>query len=230
MIYAIGDIHGMRNKIISLYDKILFDAKDEKSTIVFLGDYVDRGLESKETLDFLLSLKDSDQINHIFLKGNHEQMMVDFYYRNMSDHVYLLNGGRETLYSFYCVTAEDFYNPNEMVHPYIQWMKDLPFIHRIGNYVFVHGGYDTRKSFDEQEEDVVLWKRVSPYCEFNEYVNCEYIIVHGHTPKTEPFIAPNEINVDTGSCFDDGKLTAVCLPENYNADLPLLEQIRFLTA
>lgn len=213
MIYAIGDIHGSYSKLKELYSKILSDINsydDKTGTIVFLGDFVDRGTHTREVLDFLMGLKDSENIKHIFVKGNHEDMMYDFYYNNLSKEMYLANGGVQTLDSFECATSKDFCL-NENIKPYIDWIGSLPPIHIIERYAFVHAGYDTRKSFDEQNPVVLLWKRVSPYSEYCEYVDCEYMVIHGHTPHKLPRIHMNEINVDTNACYE-GDLTAVCLP------------------
>lgn len=217
MIYAIGDIHGMFDKLKRLYSLILLDITSkgyEENTIVFLGDYVDRGPDSKDVLDFLMGLTDTENITHIFLKGNHEQMMIDCY-NNFSQNavrMYLVNGGYETLLSFDCATQESFCG-NDRFKPYIDWVNDLPAIFIEGPYAFVHGGYDPNFPPSQQREEVLLWKRTNDYNRFIAYRDCDYIVVHGHTPHREYQIFPNEINVDTAACFPDGKLTAAVLPD-----------------
>lgn len=245
MIYAIGDIHGMYTKLTRLYRMITMDIASHgitDATIIFLGDYVDRGPQSDKVLDFLMSLKDTDSLTHIFLKGNHEDMMVDNYYRDGHITMWLTNGGRETLDAFGIDWPDNFYN-NSDLKDYIIWCKKLPTMHIIGPYAFVHGGYDCKFPPHEQRNEVLMWKRVTPYMEGREYNNCDFIIVHGHTPFKEAQVHTNEINVDTFACYD-GPLTAVRLPndltdqalalsdtvttESINAALSA--EIKFLTA
>lgn len=245
MIYAIGDVHGMFHKLERLYaqimDDIVFQNLDH-ATIVFLGDYVDRGPDTDRVLDFLMELEDTDTLKHIFLRGNHEDMMVNVYYRDGHVDMWVENGGRQTLDAFECVTHHDFYE-NPRLREYMIWCACLPFMHIMGRYVFVHGGYDMRKTPGEQQKEYVMWKREVPYTLGREYDDCEFVVVHGHTPHPEPQVFKNEINVDTWACYA-GKLTAACLPEDigvYTAneisnmtekqvDALINEEIRFLTA
>lgn len=105
MYYAIGDIHGEITLLKSLYSKILTlieDTHDQNPVIVFLGDYVDRGEDSKAVLDFLMDLKDTDTLSHVFIKGNHEDLMIqasEGLKNNNSwpSRVWLQNGGTKTL-------------------------------------------------------------------------------------------------------------------------------------
>ena len=216
MVYAIGDIHGMINKLERLYAKILQDIKVhnvDDATIIFLGDYVDRGPCSKEVLDFLMELKDTDTIKHIMLKGNHEEMLVETYYNpsNLAArHVYLRNGGIEGMDSFNYVKHFPTVHDAPEFLPYIKWMDALPIKHKIEEYVFVHGGYDMRLSYDDQLDEVLVWKRTKKSA--FSYRECEYIIVHGHTPFIDPVNYPQEIGVDTGAHWaNDTYLTAVAL-------------------
>jgi serine/threonine protein phosphatase 1 len=245
MIYAIGDIHGAFDKLNRLYCMIITDIdrfKIERATIIFLGDYVDRGPEPKKVLDFLMDLEDTDKIQHIFLKGNHEDMMVNNYYRDGHVDMWVTNGGRETLDAFECVTPEDFYG-NPKLEKYIIWCKKLPLLYIIGKYAFVHGGYDPKQLPGNQHPNVLLWKRSTPYMLGKEYDDCIFTVVHGHTPHAEPQKFRNEINVDTFACYN-GKLTAARLPEDITAynkneldrmhpkavDLIINEKITFLNA
>jgi serine/threonine protein phosphatase 1 len=221
MIYAIGDIHGTYVKLIRLYQKIMLHMKYngvKRATIIFLGDYVDRGPHPHKVFDFLMNLKDTDEIKHIFLKGNHEDMMIHAY--DGADYkVWVANGGRDTLNAFDIGCPEDFVG-NEEVKPYIDWCRQLDVMHVVGKYIFVHGGYDPKRPPNDQKDEVLMWKRSTPYMDGREYETCDYTIVHGHTPHKEPKMYKNEINVDTFAYYD-GPLTAVAIPEDitqYNAD------------
>jgi len=244
MIYAVGDIHGMFDKLKTLHNKIIADIAyhgGTHATIVFLGDYVDHGPKPAEVLDFLMGLKNTDKLTYIVLKGNHEDMMVNNYYRNGHCDMWVTNGGRETLDAFGCVTILDFYN-NRQFKDYMIWCEALPTLHVMGRYVFVHGGYNPKLPPEEQNPDLLMWKRDNTY-NWMQYKECEFVVVHGHTPHVEPQVFTNEINVDTYA-WRDGKLTAVCLPQDiadYTAEelnamtteqvnIIINEKIRFLTA
>lgn len=216
LVYAIGDIHGMVNKLERLYAKILLDIKShnvDDATIVFLGDYIDRGPCSKEVLDFLMSLRDTDNLKHIMLKGNHEEMIVSAYHNpeNLAvRQVWLANGGIQCRESFNCLTRDFTRHQAPEFLPYIMWLDALPLKYKVDDYVFVHGGYDMRKSYDEQEDEVLVWKRTKKSA--FTYRECEYIIVHGHTPFIDPLNYPKQIGIDTGAYWADAtKLTAVAL-------------------
>ena len=216
MVYAIGDIHGMINKLERLYDKILLDIKFfgvDDATIIFLGDYMDRGPDGKGVLDFVMGLKDTDELKHIALKGNHETMFTIPYFDAENVHyrtMFLEQGGMETLESFgYGSWFPTVFTAPEL-RPYMDWMHSLPVKHKIEEYVFVHGGYDTRFSYEAQIEPVLLWKRTPKTA--MTYFDCDHIIVHGHTPDINPISYPREIGVDTGAHWsNDTKLTAVAL-------------------
>lgn len=247
MIYAIGDIHGSYYKLVALYKQIMSDIarlKLDHATIIFLGDYVDRGPDSDRVLDFLMGLEsaNTDGLQHIFLKGNHEDMMVNVYHRNGHVDMWVTNGGRATLDAFECATEMDFYE-NPKFREWMNWCATRPTLYVMGRYAFVHGGYDCRVSTSKQNPDVLMWKRVSDYMWGKDYENCEFVVVHGHTYTPKPLMFKNEVGIDTGAC-SGGVLTAACLPEDIgmysaeeienmssaNVDSILNEEIYFLNA
>lgn len=222
VIYAVGDVHGKINKLKGLYTKILQDYSNYKSKydceIIFLGDYIDRGEDSRGVLNFLMSLEDTDKIKHTFLLGNHELMLMDAYKsfhdtKNPLDtliNFYLIHGGRDTMHSYDVKNVEDFFRSSEL-KSHLNWMYELLLKYKINDFVFVHAGYDFRIPYNDQNQNVLLWKRTKNK---NEYKSCDYVIIHGHTPITTgvPEFSPNEINADTGACFDSTfPLTAIKL-------------------
>ena len=100
--FAIGDIHGCINLLEALWDEI--DFNQEKDTLVFIGDYIDRGPDSREVVDFILDLK--KKLNVICLKGNHEQMLLTYYLYNSYKDFYLINGGTSTVMSYGLVDSD----------------------------------------------------------------------------------------------------------------------------
>lgn len=218
MLYAIPDIHGRFDLIAKLYQAIQEDIQKIKdpqgSIIVFLGDYVDRGSNSKEVLDFLMSLQNTDNIEHVFLLGNHEDMMV----RGLSGddaqwHCWLHNGGSKTLKSFGFEVPYSVSTMEKVLQPYIEWLKGLPFYYEKYDYIFCHSGYmrtDFNISLDVQRE-LLIWGRPSKNC----YVGFNKLVVHGHTPtdNVKPYIEINRINLEIAGWWGDyNTLLAARLP------------------
>ncbi len=205
---AIGDIHGCVQSLKALWKK-LEDHAD--ATHVFIGDYIDRGPDSKGVVDFLLEVK--DQRNCVFLRGNHEQMLLETY-KTGDSYNWLMNGGQTTLNSYGAGnSAENI--PDEHLEFY---ENTLPF-YETDNYFFVHAGTPPYQSIEESKNDpesihFFLWGR--------EHIDSfetpwEKTVVFGHTPRPYPIQKNRMIGIDTGCVYDKlgyGKLTAVVLPEN----------------
>lgn len=196
MLYAIGDIHGEYDMLLALYEKIRIHSRGEASTIVFLGDYVDRGQKSKQVLDFVMT-EGRRNFSFVCLKGNHEQLMTE------GSDMWLINGGRETKLSFVTPDNTDGLIPQK----YIDWMKYLPTLYETEKFIFVHAGLSPGLTAQETSEAVRLWTRF-------EFLTSEYDwgkrVIHGHTPSRQVEVKPNRINIDTGAVFYD-TLTAVSL-------------------
>lgn len=224
MIYAIGDTHGKLALVKKLYDAIIADVDKIKdptgSIIIFLGDYVDRGEDSKGVLDFCMSLTDTEDVKHIFLYGNHEDLMFESMYNGNHGHysTWMNNGGLQTLKSF-GFDAPPEGNYDEVLKPYLEWIKNLPFYYLKDDYVFCHSGYfrnDFNISLDVQK-DMLIWGRPHP----GMYHGNGKVVVHGHTITRdgEPYMDLNpvnypevsRINIDVGS-FYYNKLCAARLP------------------
>ncbi|KLO23634.1 metallophosphoesterase [Marinitoga sp. 1197] len=212
MIWIISDIHGMYEKLLKLINKI-----PENDKIIFLGDYIDRGPDSKKVLDLLMKLRNRS----IFLKGNHEDMMIDYIEKKgkYAEGVWFRNGASATLKSF----------NNNIEEKYFKFIKSLKLYHieqlNEQKYLFVHGGIRYGIKLTDQNEKDLLWIRDEFYMKNKRYEN--YIIVHGHTPtfyitgKYEIYFHKNEknkiisIDIDTG-CVYGGKLSALGIDKNNN--------------
>ncbi len=220
-VYAIGDIHGRLDLLEKLHLTILDDAKDAfvsdmTVTLVYLGDYIDRGPQSKGVIDCMVGEWPSE-INPVFLCGNHEATLLNF----LDDHS-VLNawrnfGGVETLHSYGVDVSllretdgllriqREF---KERIPPdHLQFYQTLQTTAMIGGYFFVHAGVRPGVSLDQQKEDDLLWIR-DEFLESNKFHG--KVIVHGHSPSEQPEIWPNRINVDTGA-YLTGKLTCLVL-------------------
>ncbi len=201
-IFAIGDVHGCYERLGILLKKLHIKEDD---VLLFLGDYIDRGENSKKVVDKVISLK--SQHNTITLLGNHEKMLLDVLQKNLSIETWLFNGGETTLLSYGIKT----YNVSSNLFPpeHIQFFKNLVLYYETDRYIFVHAGLKPNVALEEQSIDDLVWIRD----EFI-YSDCDFgkIIVFGHTPLAEPLFMKNKIGIDTGAVYG-GKLTCLVLPE-----------------
>ncbi|WP_212747549.1 metallophosphoesterase family protein [Fodinibius saliphilus] len=204
---AIGDIHGCLRSMEALLEK-LETYKDRK--FVFVGDYIDRGPNSREVVDRLLDLR--NEVDTVFLRGNHEQMLLDAVHKDKRS-MWMMNGGRTTLQS-YGIDNELAHLPDE----HIQFYENTQMYYNTDNYFFVHAGLSPAKTISQsiKEEDEVkefLWERSHLKTIETAW---EKIVVFGHTPTREPVQRDMMIGIDTGCVYSRsgyGKLTAVKLPE-----------------
>lgn len=201
--FAIGDIHGCFDKLRKLIDKINIDFN--RDTLVFLGDYIDRGPNSYEVVDYLINLKKTYR-NIILLKGNHEEML-ERYLDGSDKLVYLANGGRQTVDSYLSKRESD---DQGLIPPeHLEFFKKLYLFYQTENYIFVHAGVREKVPVEKQGPEDLLWIR-------QKFIRSDYDfgkrIVFGHTPLAEPLVQPNKIGVDTGAVYGN-KLTCVKLPE-----------------
>jgi len=217
-IYCIGDIHGRADLLQQLHQQIQTDASDYKhdKTIIYLGDYIDRGEQSKEVIDILLSNPLPD-FEPIFLQGNHEEIILGFIAYPVAAASWLSFGGREALNS-YGIPLAHVPNQQEIIQLSKQLDNKLPDSHRdffenckdshqCGNYYFVHAGILPGVALNEQILEDKLWIR-------GEFLESKKdhgaIIVHGHSISFEPQFLPNRIGIDTGA-YNTGVLTCLVL-------------------
>ncbi|MDZ7597969.1 MAG: metallophosphoesterase family protein [Desulfobacterales bacterium] len=202
-IYAIGDIHGCADKLRRLIDQLAIDPKQDQ--LVFVGDYIDRGPDSFEVVDYLLGLK-SIFPNVVFLKGNHEQMLED-YLAGPDKLTFLINGGQATLDSY----LRHRPSPQGPVFPlrHQVFFRGLRLFYETENYLFVHAGLKPKVPLAQQHPGDLLWIRsqfIYSDVDFGKQV------VFGHTPFPEPLVQANKIGIDTGAVYGH-QLTCVKLPD-----------------
>lgn len=210
-IYAVGDIHGRFDKLLGLLNRIEIDFNSDR--LVFLGDYVDRGEQSYEVIEYLVDLKNRHPYPRtVFLKGNHEDMM-EKYLAGKDRLTWLINGGQQTLES-YMQHHEDSEAPL-IPESHRQFFDTLQLYHESENYIFVHAGLRKNVPLEKQKPEDLMWIR-------KKFIDTDFdfgkIVVFGHTPLQEPLLRPNKIGIDTGAVYGN-KLTCVRLPELvfYNA-------------
>ncbi len=230
-VYAVGDIHGRADLLERLLDDLDEDlgegTYEGRPILVFLGDYVDRGFQSKSVLDILLSERLSGYETY-FLKGNHEAAMLQFLQDAGIGPRWAEYGGVETLVSYNVQPPRTRTNLEEwerasgqlnaaMSDAHKHFLLNLDLSVRIGDYLFVHAGVRPGVALDQQTERDLLWIREEFLQDRRE---CEAVIVHGHTPTSSPFRDSRRIGIDTGA-YLSGKLTAVRLEK---------DKVEFLTA
>lgn len=216
-VVAIGDAHGRLDLVENLWAQI--DAASRLSsarrrTLIFIGDYVDRGLQSRELIDRLL--RGFAGFETHYLKGNHDDTLLQFLADPTIGDAWRNFGGLETLRSYgvahpqgknWSQTRSEF--AAALPHEHLAFFKNLKLHVTLGDYLFVHAGLKPRVPLEEQSETDLLWIRE----EFLEStVNFGRVVVHGHTPTDAPVVRANRIGIDTGA-YITNNLTAVVLEE-----------------
>lgn len=222
-IYAIGDIHGRFDLLQKMHDAIkadLLTCDSSNIQIIYVGDYIDRGFQSKEVVECLTNHPQLTDINCdiIFLKGNHEHALLEFLRTPETITPWLLWGGEVTLQS-YGVPLRNAEGKRTDCHEQSTKLKevlpdnhqaffdDLKLYYEAGDYLFVHAGIKPGVPLNKQhEEDLLMIRDAFIFSR----KTLEKTVVFGHTIFTEPFVTEDRIGIDTGG-YAHGKLTAVAL-------------------
>lgn len=177
-IHAIGDIHGCLNALLAIFNNEFIKKND---TVVFLGDYIDRGPKSKEVIDWLIENKKNYKF--VFILGNHEIMMKTAKNSNKRLEEWLFFGGSTTLKSYKAKADSNWIDKIGNTHwAFIESCK--PY-YEIGNYIFVHAGLEAGKKLEEQNKQHLFWKKyeiATPY-------SSEKTVICGHTSRKNGEIA-----------------------------------------
>jgi serine/threonine protein phosphatase 1 len=215
-LYCIGDIHGRIDLLQVLHQKITLDALDfgGSKILVYLGDYIDRGMYSKQVIDCLLE-DNFPSSQKVFLLGNHEQVLLQFLANKdpLIAHDWFRFGGLSTLVS-YGLNIQGVPTTKEITSLWNELKEKLPAKHlaffeqlalnyEIGDYFFVHAGVKPKVKLNRQRPEDMLWIR-------EEFLNSPIfhgkMIVHGHSVTDAPEVRANRIGIDTGA-YISGKLT-----------------------
>lgn len=182
--YAIADLHGRFDLLEAALEAITAHAGDDEYKVVTLGDYVDRGPQSRQIIQHLMDAQAAGR-PLICLKGNHEDMMHETITAPLDPNWWVGNGGGTTLVSY----------AGKVPPEHLHWVKTLPTTHVDEHRVFVHAGVDPTKALDEQTEEFMLWYR---YTENADIGHGERHVVHGHTPNPNgPERYQKRTNLDT---------------------------------
>lgn len=201
--FAIGDVHGMNDLLGQLMAQIEPELQaDVHSRLVFLGDYTDRGPDSRGVIQRIIDLQAAYPNRVIALRGNHEQMFIDYFRGGVSEQRHFLdNGGDFTLASY----GDRYSVPQE----HRDWLDALPLIHvdDSDGILFLHAGFNPYR-FPEITEQEALWARYPSFFNSHEWPDhIEHHVVHGHTPVFGSYYHDDRrTNLDTGAVFG-GQLT-----------------------
>lgn len=220
-IYAIGDVHGRADLLEALLAAIAADAaaagSETRPVLVFLGDYIDRGLQSREVIDRILAI-DPARFELRLLKGNHEAALLDFLADPATGRFWLSIGGAETLYS-YGVASPAFDAPvaeyaaaaaalrAAMPAAHLALLSCLELTARYGDYLFVHAGVRPGRNLEAQDERDLLQIR-GAFLRNKDKLGVT--VVHGHTPANAVHQDDRRIGLDTGA-YATGRLSAIRL-------------------
>ena len=221
-VYAIGDIHGRLDLMLQLLELITKDADrhpgDLERNLVFLGDYVDRGPESRGVVEVLRS-RPLPGFTSVFLLGNHEEAMLDFLDGRSDGMGWLSYGGLETLVSYGVplhalpTNGASIVELREALHAavpaaHVDFMRNCTLSHCEDDYVFVHAGVRPGRPLAMQQRNDLLWIR-------EDFLRATSplpgkVVVHGHTICDVPQDLGYRIDIDTGA-FVSGRLTCLIL-------------------
>jgi serine/threonine protein phosphatase 1 len=217
-LYIIGDIHGRSDLLDRVVDQINRDIEKfgtRECLTVTLGDYIDRGPDSRGVLDRLS--KNPFPTRFIALKGNHEALFETFLQHPSVAEQWRHLGGLETLHSYGIVVNDlmlgrGFEEAARALHTavpkkHLDFLSSLKNCISIGGYFLCHAGVRPGVPLDRQNIDDLLWIR-------DEFLNSELtyekMIIHGHSPNEWPEVKPNRVNIDTGA-FATGRLTCLVI-------------------
>jgi len=208
---VIGDVHGCHSALTALLQCVLHRA----DTFVFLGDYVDRGPQSKQVVTTILELQKKHP-RVITLMGNHEFLFLQ-YLANRDSAVFLRAGGRQTLASYNIDPALGLDEANLRIPPeHLAFFRSLPLLWQDQHAIYVHAGLQPGRHLSQQSSQWCLWAReqfLQSDCDFGKPV------VFGHTTFDEPYLKADKIGIDTGAVYG-GRLTALLLPARELISVP----------
>lgn len=222
-LYAIGDVHGRPDLLAAMHRRIeseLEHAPGSDWRIVHLGDYVDRGPDSRSVIDFLIEAHKRDPRN-IMLAGNHDIGMLEFLADGEPDGLFMSYGGVQTAQSYGVNTLRDAHRDGKgeavrrghaalveaVPRSHLDFLQSLTLSVTFGDFFFCHAGIRPGVPLDLQNQQDLIWIRDA----FHDHPGLfPKVIVHGHTPVAEADVRANRVNVDT-LAWKSGTLSALAV-------------------
>ncbi|MER9657545.1 metallophosphoesterase [Mesorhizobium sp. M0152] len=222
-LYAIGDVHGRLDLLVAMHNQIKAEIERDLVAdwrVIHLGDYVDRGPDSKGIIDFLIEAKARDR-RHLMLAGNHDIGFLDFLKTPDPEGLFIRFGGIQTALSYGVAISEGtsvwFGRAETAVRKghqalleavpqgHVDFLRSLRFSATFGDFFFCHAGIRPGVALERQNLQDLTWIRDVFHDHTGLYAK---IIVHGHTPVPEAEVMANRVNVDT-LAWQSGMLTAL---------------------
>jgi serine/threonine protein phosphatase 1 len=222
VVYAVGDVHG-RLDLLQAMERLIADdiaeTRPERPTVCYLGDYIDRGPHSAEVLSHLASRRDPAPAR-VFLKGNHEDRMLDFFSEPAAHGPeWMTHGGIEAFASYGLTTGREPVDGDwdrlrdqlqaRLPAAHVAFLRGLRLAFVWRGYVFVHAGLNPERPIQAQDPRDLMWIKepfLSSTCEWSHRV------VHGHVLGPEPVFRENRIGIDTGASHY-GRLTCLVVSD-----------------
>lgn len=193
---GISDIHGEYDKLCSVLSNV---APDKDDTIIFMGDYIDRGPKSKEVVDKIIEM--SNICNCIYLVGSHEYAMMHAAEDDYYNYLFWSYGGNATAKSYGCF--------ENIMKIHGEFFRSLKYYHIINNYLFIHAGLRIGVPLEKQNPEDMVYIRGEFYNRVHKF---PYKIIFGHTEFDKPMLQSDKICIDTGcGKYKDAALTAIVI-------------------
>lgn len=217
-LYAIGDVHGRFDLLARMHEIIAAEIERDRPAdwrIIHLGDYVDRGPQSAQVLEFLASACARDR-RILATLGNHDEGFLDFLADPDDGRLFIDYGGFDTCASYGVVldvaSRDRLYESHRqllaaMPQAHLLFLRDLPRSLAFGDFFFCHAGVRPGVALDAQNPHDLIWIR---HLFLDHQDLYEKVVVHGHTPGPQPDIRANRVNLDT-KAFESGRLTAMAV-------------------
>jgi serine/threonine protein phosphatase 1 len=211
-VYIVGDIHGRDDLLRDLHEQVMADGETYagKKWVVYLGDYIDRGHESKNVVEELISHPLAG-FERIFLRGNHEDALLKFLRDFSVARDWFQFGGEATVYSYGVAMAPGTRSDESLraiqidlqgaiPESHIKFFKSLRISFEIGDYFCVHAGINPARALLDQRDEDLMWIRDEFLSSKNDH---EKMIVHGHSIRETPDEQANRIGIDTGAYYSN---------------------------
>ncbi|MBC7451435.1 MAG: serine/threonine protein phosphatase, partial [Cytophagales bacterium] len=191
-IFAIADIHGCNKTLRALIDKISPSQEDQ---LIFLGDYIDRGPDSKDVLNYLISIKNQFR-NTVLLRGNHEQMFLESDISIMAHERWISNGGEQVMMSY------GLKNYDHVPHHIQEFISNTEYYYQNQHHICVHAGLNNLVSDPFNDYQSMMWIRNFI---ITKKMTGGRVVVHGHTPTslTEIKKQIDASSIDLKICLDN---------------------------
>ncbi|MBI3419325.1 MAG: serine/threonine protein phosphatase [Proteobacteria bacterium] len=219
-VYAIGDVHGRADLLEKMLRMIEADhlGYQGESLVIFIGDYVDRGPNSREVLDILTRYR--GRLRVLTLRGNHEDILLRFFQDHSVAPGWFHYGGLQTLRSYGIAIPNATQDFDEIFHlqrrlndimpkEHRTFLENLGYTARYGDYFFVHAGIHPDIPLESQTPHHYMWIR-EPF--LSSMKDFGFTVVHGHSIRMNPEIRSNRIGIDTGA-YATGRLTCLVLQD-----------------